>query len=106
MGGNVMLKALTSVALSIVVASIAASGASAQATLNSVKQRGFLACGSNTGFAGFGGPDAQGNWTGLDIEFCRAIAAAIFDDPSKVRFNPLAGKDRFTALQSGEVDVL
>ena len=51
-------------------------------------------------------PDAQGNWTGLDVDFCRAIAAAIFDDPNKVRFTPLTAKDRFTALQSGEVDVL
>src|SRR5918993_4634238 len=87
-------------------ASLVASGASAQATLNSVKQKGFLTCGSNTGLAGFGLPDAQGNWTGLDVEFCRAISAAIFDDPSKVRFIPLAAKDRFTALQSREVDVL
>ncbi len=51
-------------------------------------------------------PDAQGNWTGLDVDFCRAIAAAIFDDPTKVKFVPLSAKDRFTALQSGEVDVL
>src|SRR3954471_20676535 len=87
-------------------ASVAATGAFAQATLNNVKQKGFLACGSNPALAGFGVPDAQGNWTGLDVEFCRAIAAAIFDDPTKVRFTPLTAKDRFTALQSGEVDVL
>jgi general L-amino acid transport system substrate-binding protein len=80
--------------------------ASAQATLNTVKQRGVLQCGSNTGLAGFGLPDAQGNWTGLDVEFCRAIAAAIFNDPTKVKFIPLTAKGRFTALQSGEVDVL
>ncbi|MDQ4135855.1 MAG: amino acid ABC transporter substrate-binding protein, partial [Pseudomonadota bacterium] len=80
--------------------------ASAQATLNAVKQRGHLICGSNPALAGFGVPDAQGNWTGLDVDFCRAIAAAIFDDPTKVRFTPLTAKDRFTALQSGEVDVL
>jgi general L-amino acid transport system substrate-binding protein len=80
--------------------------ASAQATLNTVKQRGVLQCGSNTGLAGFGLPDAQGNWGGLDVEFCRAIAAAIFNDPTKVKFIPLTAKDRFTALQSGEVDVL
>jgi general L-amino acid transport system substrate-binding protein len=87
-------------------ASVAATGASAQATLNNVKQKGFVACGSNPALAGFGVPDAQGNWTGLDVDFCRAIAAAIFDDPTKVRFTPLTAKDRFTALQSGEVDVL
>ena len=81
-------------------------GALGQATLNGVKQRGVLLCGSNYDLAGFGLPDAQGDWTGLDVEFCRAIAAAIFDDPAKVRFVPLSSKDRFTALQSGEVDVL
>ena len=57
-------------------------------------------------FSGFGAPDAQGNWAGLDVDFCRAIAAAIFDDPTKVRFIPFTAKDRFIALQSGEVDVL
>jgi general L-amino acid transport system substrate-binding protein len=101
-----MKKAIASVALGLLAAGIAATGASAQATLNSVKQKGVLVCGSNTGLAGFGLPDAQGNWTGLDVEFCRAMAAAIFDDPNKVRFIPLSAKDRFTALQSGEVDVL
>jgi general L-amino acid transport system substrate-binding protein len=75
-------------------------------TLNSVKQKGFLTCGSHGSFPGFGARDAQDSWTGLDVDFCRAIAAAIFDDPTKVRFTPLAAKDRFTALQSGEVDVL
>ena len=84
---------------------LAASSACAQ-TLATVKARGALSCGSNPGLAGFGLPDAQGNWSGLDVEFCRAIAAAIFDDPKKVKFVPLTAKDRFTALQSGEVDVL
>ena len=87
-------------------ASLAATGASGQATLNRVKQKGFLVCGSNPALPGFGMPDAQGNWTGFDIDYCRAFAAAIFNDPTKVRFIPLAGKDRFTALQAGEVDVL
>jgi len=85
---------------------ITAQTASAQQTLNTVKQRGVLQCGSNTGLAGFGLPDAQGTWTGLDVEYCRAIAAAIFNDPTKVKFIPLTAKDRFTALQSGEIDVL
>jgi len=88
------------------IASLAATGASGQATLNRVKQKGFLVCGSNPALPGFGMPDAQGNWTGFDIDYCRAFAAAIFNDPTKVRFIPLAGKDRFTALQAGEVDVL
>src|SRR5665213_2908044 len=75
-------------------------------TLDQVKKRGFLICGSNPGLAGFGLPDDKGNWTGFDIDFCRAIAAAIFDDPTKIKFIPLNAKDRFTALQSGEIDVL
>ena len=81
------------------------SSASAQ-TLNTVKSRGMLNCGSNGTLAGFGLPDAQGNWTGLDVDLCRAVAAAIFNDISKVKFVPLSAKDRFTALQSGEVDLL
>jgi general L-amino acid transport system substrate-binding protein len=84
---------------------LAALAASAQ-TLAAVKSRGMVNCGSNTGLAGFGQPDAQGNWTGLDVDYCRAIAAAIFNDASKVKFVPLTAKDRFTALQSGDVDVL
>jgi general L-amino acid transport system substrate-binding protein len=84
---------------------LAASAASAQ-VLNSVKQRGMLNCGANGTLAGFGLPDAQGAWSGLDVDFCKAIAAAIFDDVKKVKFVPLSAKDRFTALQSGEVDVL
>jgi general L-amino acid transport system substrate-binding protein len=88
------------------VASLIATGASAQATLASVKQKGYLACGASSGSIGFGMPDAQGTWTGFDVDFCRAMAAAIFDDPTKVRFIPLNAKDRFSALQAGEVDVL
>jgi general L-amino acid transport system substrate-binding protein len=87
-------------------AGLLAGAASAQATLNNVKQKGYLQCGSNPALSGFGVPDARGNWTGFDVDYCRAIAAAIFNDPSKVRFIPLTAKDRFTALQSGEVDVL
>ncbi len=79
--------------------------ASAQ-TLKAVEDRGILHCGANGTLAGFGLPDAQGKWTGLDVDVCRAVAAAIFNDASKVKFVPLTAKDRFTALQSGEVDVL
>jgi general L-amino acid transport system substrate-binding protein len=100
-----MKRAIATLAVAL-AASVAASAASAQATLNSIKQKGFLACGSNPGLAGFGVPDAQGNWTGLDVDYCRAIAAAVFNDPTKVRFIPLSAKDRFTALQSGEIDIL
>jgi general L-amino acid transport system substrate-binding protein len=83
----------------------AASSASA-GVLDNVKQRGILNCGANGSLAGFGLPDAQGNWTGLDVDFCRAVAAAVLGDAKKVKFVPLSAKDRFTALQSGEVDVL
>ena len=84
----------------------AAQGASAQTTLKTVKDRGSLNCGSNGTLAGFGLPDAQGQWAGLDVDFCKGMAAAIFGDPKNVKFVPLSAKDRFTALQSGEVDVL
>ena len=75
-------------------------------TLKAVKARGELICGANGQLAGFGMPDPQGNWTGFDVDFCRAVAAAIFNDATKVKFVPLTAANRFTALQSGEVDVL
>lgn len=83
----------------------AASGASAD-TLSDVKAKGFLQCGVNTGLLGFASPDDKGEWSGFDVDYCRAVAAAIFGDPTKVKFTPLNAKERFTALQSGEVDVL
>ena len=94
------------IALLIALAAlVCAQGAVAQ-TLKTVKDRGMLNCGANGTLAGFGLPDAQGKWTGLDVDFCRAVAAAVLGDPNKVKFVPLSAKDRFTALQSGEVDVL
>ncbi|MEW9807514.1 amino acid ABC transporter substrate-binding protein [Mesorhizobium marinum] len=84
---------------------IAATAASAD-TLDDVKAKGFIQCGVNTGLAGFSAPDDKGEWTGLDVDFCRAVAAAVFGDGSKVKFTPLSAKDRFTALQSGEIDIL
>jgi general L-amino acid transport system substrate-binding protein len=75
-------------------------------TLKTVKERGSLLCGVSQGIAGFSLPDDKGNWSGIDVEFCRAIAAAIFNDASKVKFVPLSSKDRFTALQSNAIDVL
>ena len=84
---------------------LAASAASA-GTLDDVKGKGFLQCGTNPGLIGFATPDEQNNWTGMDVDFCRAVAAAIFNDPAKVKFTPLSAKERFTALQSGEVDLL
>ena len=99
-----MKRALIRVALAAILAA-AASAASAQ-TLTSIKQRGVLNCGSNGTLAGFGSPDAQGRWTGLDVDFCRGLSAAIFNDSNKIKFVPLTARDRFTALQSGDVDVL
>ena len=81
------------------------SGASA-ATLDTVKQRGTLVCGVSTGFAGFSAPDSQGNFKGLDVDYCRALAAGVLGDASKVRYVALTAQNRFTALQSGEIDVL
>ncbi len=75
-------------------------------TLEAIKARGQLSCGVSQGLPGFSSPDDKGNWTGLDVDICRAIAAAIFNDPSKIKFVPLSAKDRFTALQSAEIDVL
>jgi general L-amino acid transport system substrate-binding protein len=97
-----MKRFATIIALAV---AIVAQSASAQ-TLKAVKDRGMLNCGANGTLAGFGLPDAQGKWTGLDVDFCRAIAAAVLNDADKVKFVPLSAKDRFTALQSGEVDVL
>ena len=85
---------------------VAASAAFAGPTMDQVKKRGQLVCGVNPGIAGFGLPDDKGAWTGFDVDFCRAVASAIFNDPTKVRFVPLTAKDRFTALQSGEIDIL
>ena len=83
----------------------AAQGAQA-ATLDVVRQRGAVTCGTTTGFAGFSAPDAQGKWQGLDVDLCRAVAAAVFGDADKIKVVPLNSQQRFTALQSGEVDVL
>jgi general L-amino acid transport system substrate-binding protein len=80
--------------------------AQAQATLAAVKARGSLVCGVSQGLAGFSQADASGKWTGFDVDFCRAIAAAIFDDPGKVSFKALAADVRFDALKKGEIDIL
>jgi general L-amino acid transport system substrate-binding protein len=101
------MKHIIGAALIAAATAIGATGALAQSpTLAQIKERGILHCGSGTGLAGFGIPDQQGNWTGIDVDYCRAIAAAIFNDPKKVKFISLSAKDRFTSLQSGEVDVL
>ena len=83
-----------------------ATAASGQSTLDSVRSKGFVQCGVNTGLAGFSQPDSKGVWRGVDVDVCRAVAAAVFGDAAKVRFTPLTAQQRFTALQSGEVDIL
>jgi general L-amino acid transport system substrate-binding protein len=88
------------------VAALAAAPAHAGKTLDTIKQRGSLVCGVNTGLAGFSQADSGGNWTGLDVDICRAIAAAILGDGNKVKWVPLTAQQRFTALQSGEIDIL
>ncbi len=89
------------------VAATALSAVAANAgTLDTVKAAGVVNCGSNPGLIGFGTPDDQNNWKGFDVDFCRAVAAAVLGDPNKVKFVPLSAKERFTALQSGTIDLL
>jgi general L-amino acid transport system substrate-binding protein len=89
----------------LTVAGLVAGFASAD-TLSDVKARGELNCGVNTGLVGFAAPDANGNWSGFDVALCKAVAAAIFGDASKVKYVPTTGQTRFTALSSGEIDML
>ena len=91
----------------VAAAALSFIGAAAQAqTLEAVKSRGHLLCGVSQGLPGFSNPDDKGTWTGIDVDVCRAVGAAIFGKDGKVKFVPLSAKERFTALQSGEVDVL
>ncbi|MEZ5884456.1 MAG: amino acid ABC transporter substrate-binding protein [Paracoccaceae bacterium] len=83
-----------------------AAGIASAATLDDVKARGELNCGVNTGLVGFAAPDANGNWSGFDVAVCKAVAAAVLGDPAKVKYVPTTGQTRFTALSSGEIDVL
>ncbi|NBZ89256.1 amino acid ABC transporter substrate-binding protein [Stagnihabitans tardus] len=98
MNKTLFLGTLTAAALS---AGLASAG-----TLDDIKARGEVNCGSNTGLTGFGAPDDKGEWHGFDVDLCKAVAAAVFGDQTKVKFVPLTGETRFTALASGEVDLL
>jgi general L-amino acid transport system substrate-binding protein len=100
------MKAITVAAGALALAMFGTGTALAQSTLEAVQKKGFVQCGVNTGLAGFSQPDSKGVWKGIDVDLCRAIAAAVFGDASKVRYTPLTAQQRFTALQSGEVDVL
>merc|ERR1711934_1030186 len=75
-------------------------------TLKNTQKKGFVRCGVSQGLPGFSNPDASDNWTGIDVDVCRAVAAAVLGDSTKVKFYPLTAKERFTALQSGEIDIL
>ncbi len=103
-----MNKNLSRLAFGALMAAGALSAVPAHAgkTLDAIKQRGQLVCGVNTGLAGFSAADSQGNWSGLDVDVCKAIAAAVLGDASKVKWVPLNAQQRFTALQSGEIDIL
>ena len=107
---RISLKGFVMKRVSLVFTLALATGLSTQMvnaqTLKTVKDRGMLSCGVSSGLPGFSNPDDKGNWTGLDVDVCRAVAAVIFNDPTKVKFVPLSAKDRFTALQSGEIDML
>lgn len=100
----------TSVTLTGVIAGLlsltVATPALAGKTIDAIKARGQLVCGVNTGLAGFAAADSQGNWTGLDVDVCKAIAASLLSDATKIKWVPLNAPQRFTALQSGEIDVL
>ena len=98
----------TKLLLSITAAAAALAAAPAHAgkTLDTIKSRGQIVCGVNTGLAGFAAADSSGKWSGLDVDVCRAISAAVLGDADKVKYVPLSAPQRFTALQSGEIDIL
>ncbi len=104
-----MMKTVLTAAL-LAAMGVAAAPAFAQtttsATLDAVKGKGYIQCGVTGGVEGFSAPDANNVWAGLEVDFCRAMAAAIFNDPNKVRYTPLTSQERFTALSAGEIDVL
>ena len=101
------LKSLKLTALGLGAAAVMASmPAHAGKDLDAIKSRGTLVCGVSTGLAGFSAADSQGKWSGIDVDVCRSVAAAVLGDSNKVRYVPLNAAQRFTALQSGEVDLL
>jgi general L-amino acid transport system substrate-binding protein len=99
-----MQKKLATLAVSAAISLVAV--AAHAATLEDVKAKGYVQCGVTGGVPGFSAPDANNNWSGLEVDFCRAVAAAIFDDADKVRYTPLTSQERFAALSAGEIDIL
>ncbi len=103
-----MMNKLSRLALgvSVAVGLLGALPAHAGKTIDAIKARGQLVCGVHVGLAGFSAADSAGNWTGLDVDVCRAVAASLLGDPKKVKWVPLVAQQRFNALQSGEIDIL
>ncbi len=101
-----LLKLKTMTAIAAAMMALMATPAHAGKTLDGIKARGQVVCGVNTGLAGFAAADSAGKWAGLDVDVCRAVAAAVLSDAEKVKYVPLNAQQRFTALQSGEVDIL
>ncbi len=100
------MKKIHAIASAVALAAAFSTNVQAGATLDGVKSKGFVQCGVSTGLPGFSTADDKGNWSGLDVDVCRAVAAAVFGDSNKVKYTPLTAKERFTALQSGEIDML
>lgn len=100
------MKRLLSLGLGAMCLTAWTAGAATAGTLDDVRARGHLKCGINTGVVGFAAPDDKGVWRGFDVDFCRAVAAALFGDATKVKYTNLTGKTRFTALRSREIDLL
>lgn len=99
------MKILKTASLTIAALALASTVSYAD-TLDSIKKKGSVSCGVSTGIAGFSATDSNGSWKGLDVDMCKAVASAVFGDASKVKYVPLTAKERFTALQSGEIDLL
>ena len=99
------MRKMIPIVLALAAALAFGAGAEAQ-TLKTVQDRGSLICGVNQGLVGFASKDDKGQWSGFDVDFCRALAAAIFNDPSKVQFVPLSAAERFDALKNKQIDVL
>ena len=104
-----MMKTLLTAAIAVgfgLSASAALAQTAASPTLDAIKAKGYVQCGVTGGVPGFSAPDANNNWTGLEVDYCRALAAAIFNNADAVRYTPLTSQERFTALSAGEIDVL
>jgi ABC-type amino acid transport substrate-binding protein len=101
-----LLRVATAAGFGLLATAALAQTATTSPTLDAIKAKGYVQCGVTGGVPGFSAPDANNNWTGLEVDYCRALAAAIFNNADAVRYTPLTSQERFTALSAGEVDVL